>query len=360
MIKASLRHRFGDFHLEASFDAPEGVTALFGRSGAGKSTVLAAISGLLRPDAGRIEVGGKVVFDSEAGIDVAPHRRRIGVVFQDGRLFPHLSVRANLRFAERFARRPCDTAHLVGLLGLEPLLKRRPAALSGGEKQRVAIARALLSRPDALLLDEPLAALDAARKAEIFPYLERLRQEAKTPMLYVSHSLSEVGRLADRVVLMRHGRTLSTGPVTTVFADAEAAAVMGFRDAGALIDGVVAGQDFGDGLTELALSTGRLILPRIDAPEGARVRVRLRASDVIVSVALPEGLSTRNVLPAVVEEVVEGEGPGALLCLRCGEDRILARLTRRSVRGLGLGAGQPCFAVLKAFAVPPEDITILS
>ncbi len=361
MIEVTVRHAFDRATIDAAFEAPAGVTALFGRSGAGKTTVLSAIAGLLRPQEGRIVAHGRVLFDSAAGIDVAPARRRIATVFQDGRLFPHMSVNGNLKFAERFAGRPArDRDRLIALLGLEPLLARRPAMLSGGEKQRVAIARALFSQPDALLLDEPLAALDDARKAEIMPYLERLAREAAMPIVYVSHALPEVARLADRVVLMRDGRTVAEGTLGAVFTDPQAAAVIGFRDAGALLDGTVHAHDAADGLTEVALSAVRLVLPAIDAPVGARCRIRLRASEVIVALEPPGGLSTRNVLPATVDAIVEGEGPGALVSLAVGEDRILARLTQRSVRSLGLVPGSRCFAVLKAFAVPPEDVVVLA
>ncbi|WMS43731.1 molybdenum ABC transporter ATP-binding protein [Acuticoccus sp. MNP-M23] len=361
MIEVRVRHAFEDTVIDVAFEAPAGVTALFGRSGAGKTTVLSAIAGLMTPQEGRIVAGGRVLFDAASGVNLAPARRRIGTVFQDGRLFPHMSVLGNLKFAERFAARPAtQRERLIALLGLEALLTRRPAMLSGGEKQRVAIARALLSEPDALLLDEPLAALDDARKAEIMPYLERLARDASMPILYVSHALPEVARLADRVVLMRSGRSVATGAVSTVFTDVEAAAVMGFRDAGALLTGRVFAHDPADGLTEVALSACRLVLPAIDAPAGTPVRIRLRASEVIVALEPPGGLSTRNVLPAVVEGIVAGDGPGALVSLAVGEDRIMARLTQRSVRTLGLAPGSPCFAVLKAFAVPPEDVVVLA
>lgn len=358
-VSVRLRHRQGAFLLDVAFDAPEGITALFGPSGAGKSTVIAAVAGLMRPQEGRIVVAGRVLFDSAAGVDVAAHRRRIGTVFQDGRLFPHLTVAGNLAFARRFAAGGgADPAPVVDLLGLRPLLRRRPASLSGGEKQRTAVARALLSNPSLLLLDEPLAALDEARKADILPYLQRVRAHAGVPMLYVSHAVSEVVRLADTVVLMREGRAVATGPVGEVLSDLQAAAAMGPREAGAVLDGVVVAHDPADGLSEVALAAGRLTLPAIAAPEGTRVRVRLRASEVIVALVAPDAMSTRNVLPAVVAHVQEGVGPGALVALRCGPDRLLARLTRRAARALDLSPGRPCFAILKAVAVAPEDIAV--
>ncbi|MEM8665781.1 MAG: molybdenum ABC transporter ATP-binding protein [Pseudomonadota bacterium] len=362
MISVSIAHRFGRFALEVGFEAPAGVTALFGRSGAGKTTVLSAVAGLLTPHSGHIEVDGHALFDARKGIDVPAYRRRIGLVFQDGRLFPHMSVSGNLGFAERFAqdRRAAraERERLVELLGLGPILPRRPALLSGGEKQRVAVARALLQRPAALLLDEPLAALDEPRKAEILPYLERLADGTGIPILYVSHALNEVARLADRIVLMRDGRTVAAGALSEVLSDAEAATVLGPREAGALMDGTVLSHDIADGLTMVRLDAGVLSLPTIAAPPETRVRVRVRASDVILSLNVPEGLTTRNVLPATVETLVRGEGPGALAALRSGSDRLLARVTQREARALDLKPGLPCYAVLKPLAVAPEDVIV--
>ncbi|UOM33536.1 molybdenum ABC transporter ATP-binding protein [Acuticoccus sp. I52.16.1] len=358
-VSVDLRRR-ARFPIDVAFEAEGGVTALFGRSGAGKSTVIAMIAGLERPEAGWVVVGDRVLFDSERGRAVAPHARRTPVVFQDGRLFPHLTVAGNLAFARRFgggAPRPLEP--IVELLGIGGLLHRRPGRLSGGEKQRVAIARALASSPDLLLLDEPLAALDEARKAEILPYLDRLRSETGLAMIYVSHAVSEVARLADRVVMLQGGRSVAAGPVAEVFADAATAAIMGPRDAGAILEGRIAAHLPDDALTEVALSTVRLTLPLVAAPPGTRVRLRLRATDIIVGTGAVAGLSTHNVLPAVVSFVREGEGPGALVGLRCGDDRLLARLTQRSVRDLGLAPGCPCTAILKAVAVPPEDVTVL-
>jgi len=211
-----ISYRFSGFQVDVKFDAPTGVTAVFGPSGAGKSTIVNAVGGLLTPDAGRISLSGRVILDTQAGVNVPPHRRRVGYVFQDARLFPHLSVRNNLLFGQRFAPRTSRIATLsdvVDLLGIEPLLERRTLALSGGEKQRVAIGRALLAAPEILLLDEPLASLDEARKAEVLPYLERLSAEARIPMLYVSHARHEVQRLAQTVVEIEAGRVIRQGPV---------------------------------------------------------------------------------------------------------------------------------------------------
>lgn len=353
-------HRSTAFPIEVSFEAQDGITALFGRSGAGKSTIIAMIAGLVRPETGRIAVGERVLFDSDTGRDVAPEKRRTPVVFQDGRLFPHLTVAGNLAFARRFGGGTAPLGPIVELLGIGPFMRRRPGGLSGGEKQRVAIARALASAPDLLLLDEPLAALDEARKAEILPYLDRLRTETGLPMIYVSHAVSEVARLADKVVMLREGRSVAAGPVGEVFADAASVAVMGPRDAGAILEGRIADHRPEDGLSEVALSAARLTLPLVTAPVGARVRLRLRATDIIVGTGTTAGLSTRNVMASTVRFVREGEGPGALVGLACGSDLLLARLTQRSVRELGLAPGVSCNAILKAVAVAPEDVTVLS
>ena len=358
-LEVALEHRRGAFRLDVAFRAPGGITALFGRSGSGKTTVVDAVAGLLTPDRGRVVVGGAVLLDTAAGVRVPAHRRRVGYVFQEGRLFPHLSVRRNLLFGRRFAPRDAPREgfeRVVELLGIGALLDRRPRGLSGGEAQRVAIGRALLSSPRLLLMDEPLASLDEARRAEIIPYLERLRDESRVPMLYVSHSVSEVARLATTVVAIEDGRVLRAGPAAEVLADPQAVPALGRRAAGAVLSARVLGHDDRDGLTELAVSAGRLVLPRIDAAPGSTVRVRIEASDVILALRPPEGISALNVLPAVVTAIREGEGPGAAVGLLAGEDRLLARITRRSVRAMGLAPGSRCHAVLKAMSVARGDV----
>ena len=222
MLEVSLKHAFTGFTLDARFHAPPGVTVLFGRSGSGKTTIINAVAGLLLPDQGRIAAGDWVLLDTKTGRRLRPHQRRIGYIFQEGRLFPHLSVRQNLGYGTWFAPKDApreDMGRIVDLLGLGALLDRRPGALSGGEKQRVAIGRALLSAPKLILADEPLAALDEARKAEILPYLERLRDEVNIPILYVSHAASEVARLATTVVALEAGRVIAQGSAAQVLGD---------------------------------------------------------------------------------------------------------------------------------------------
>jgi molybdate transport system ATP-binding protein len=288
---------------------------------------------------------------------LAPHRRGVGYVFQETRLFPHLTVRGNLDYAVRRAQGlggPA-TQEVIDALDLGPLLARRPPQISGGEKQRVAVGRALLSAPKILLMDEPLAALDEARKAEILPYLERLCEHARVPILYVSHAVAEVARLAQHMVVLRGGRVLRAGPAAVVLSDPEAVPMVGSREAGAVIEARILAQHE-DGLTELAVSGGRLLLPRFEGPIGDYVRLRIPAQDVILARERPTGLSALNILPVTVTEVKTGEGPGAVVQLKAGEDLLLARITQRSVGALGLKPGVAVHAVLKSVALAKSDI----
>jgi molybdate transport system ATP-binding protein len=319
--------------------------------------VVNAVAGLLRPQAGRIAVDGHVLLDTAQRVFLPPHRRRIGYVFQEGRLFPHLTVRQNLTYGRWFAPKEApreDLGRVVEMLGIGPLLDRRPGALSGGEKQRVAIGRALLSAPEIILADEPLAALDDARKAEILPYFERLRDEVEVPILYVSHSAAEVARLATTVVALEAGHVTKAGPAAEVLGD-PAVTPLGAREAGAILETRVAAHHE-DGLTELAAGTDRLFLPRLPQPVGAPVRVRIAAHDVMLSVPRPVGLSALNILPATVVEVRTGEGPGAIVSLETSAGRLLARITRRSATALELVPGTACHAVIKTVAVAPENV----
>lgn len=357
MLAVRLNHGFGGFTLDAAFEAPQGITVLFGRSGSGKTTIVNAVAGLLRPEAGRIVVGDLVLSDSAARLWLPPHKRRIGYIFQEGRLFPHLSVRQNLRYGAWFAPRGApreDMGRVVEMLGIGPLLDRRPGALSGGEKQRVAIGRALLSAPRLILADEPLAALDEARKAEILPYFERLRDEVAVPILYVSHSASEVARLATTVVALEAGRVIAQGPATEVMGN-PAVLPAGAREAGAMLTARIA-RHHDDGLTELDAGGVPLFLPRLSRAVGAEVRVRVAAHDVILSRGRPEGLSALNILPGVIREIRPGDGPGAIVALDTPAGRLLARITRRSAQTLGLSPGASIHAVVKTVAVAPGDI----
>ena len=362
-LDVDIRAQLGAFKLDASFRAPKGLTALLGRSGAGKSSIVNAVAGLLRPDDGHIVVEGTALFDRLGGIDVPVHRRRVGYVFQDARLFPHMTVKRNLSYGLRFtapAQRGSDDEaafrHTVEMLGIGHLLDRGPGGLSGGEAQRVAIGRTLLSRPRMLLLDEPLAALDDARKAEILPYLERVRDEAAVPILYVSHAVSEVARLATTVVVVEAGRITRAGPASDILGEPGALDMFAAREAGSLLTARVITGNAGDGLGEVALSGGRLVVGALDAPAGAVVRVRVHAQDVILARERPGETSALNVLPGTVVRIFEGGGAAVDVVVRCGDDEILARITRRSLARLDLAPGTPCHAILNSLAVSREDI----
>ncbi|SLN48337.1 Sulfate/thiosulfate import ATP-binding protein CysA [Roseovarius litorisediminis] len=359
-LQVQITHRFDALTLDLAFEAGLGVTALFGPSGSGKTSTINAIAGLFTPDSGRVSLKGKTLFDVASGVNLAPQERRIGYVFQDGRLFPHLTVEGNIRFGMRFADPapgPEEMRQVVEMLGLQSLLERRPGTLSGGEKQRVALARALLSKPHLLLMDEPLAALDEPRKEEIFPYLERLRDEAGMPIIYVSHSLAEVARLADDLVVMQDGKVVCAGSAEDVLSDPAALPFVGVREAGAILPAQVV-EHGADGLCRLAISGGELLLPGVTAKLGAWLRIRVLAQDIILSNQLPAGLSSRNILPVKVEAIHKGGGPGVAIGLRAGKDRLLARITARAAAEMDLKPGKDCFAILKATAVPRGSIGV--
>jgi molybdate transport system ATP-binding protein len=350
----TLQHRLGDFTLDAAFEfgGTACVTALFGPSGAGKSTVLAAIAGLFRPQSGRIAIAGETLFDSERGIFVPARERRVGIVFQDARLFPHMNVHANLLYGwRRAAARAHDQTidAVIALLGLEMLLARQPRTLSGGERARVALGRALLMSPRALLLDEPLTALDAPRKAEILPYLERLVEETKIPMLYVSHALDEVTQLADRMVVLNEGRIVAEGSLFDVTARLDLFTGKHLLP-GAVLEAEIAGHDAAHGLTELAFDGEILVVPRIARPIGDKVRIRIDADDVMLALTRPEGVSANNILAASVAAIRE-DGPHADVQLRLRSALLVARITRRSLERLGVKPGTSVFALVKSVTV---------
>jgi molybdate transport system ATP-binding protein len=348
----------GGFHLDVAFTAGPGLTALFGRSGSGKTTVIDLVAGLARPDRGRIAVSGEVLLDTERGIAIPAHRRRIGVVFQQARLMPHLSVRRNLAYGRAFARGRSDGIAfdgVVDLLGIGHLLERRPTGLSGGEAQRVAIGRALLSRPRLLLMDEPLAALDEARKAEILPYIERLRDEAGLPIVYVSHAVSEVARLARTVVVLDGGRVAAIGDADTVLRRADLLAVQE-TEAGAILDMVVGETDSETGLTRLSGRAGLLSVPRLPRSVGTLVRIRVPARDVLLATQPPVGLSARNLLEGRVVSIHALGEAASMVEIDCNGALLAARLTRASVRDLALAPGRIVYAVVKSVAFDPQGV----
>lgn len=344
----------GSFPLSVRFSADAPVTGLFGRSGAGKTSIVNALAGLLRPDCGRIVCAGIVLFDSERGIDVPPAGRRIGYVFQDSLLFPHLDVRRNLVYGMHRQQR---TAPLIGfdaavdLLALRPLLGRMPPTLSGGEARRVAIGRALLSDPRLLLLDEPLSSLDAGRRNEIMGTIERLRDQVRLPIVLVSHSVAEVTRLADTMVIVADGSVLAAGGVEEVMNRLDLRPHTGRYEAGSVIGCVVDGHDPAYGLSLLRFDGGQLELPSLEAAAGDRVRVRIRARDVTLATERPSRISTRNVLCGIVAAMTDEQGPVIEVALDVGQARVMARITRRSRDELGLRVGTTAYALVKAISL---------
>lgn len=343
----------GDFTLDVDLDLPDrGVSALFGHSGSGKTTCLRAIAGLERASGGYVALGGEVWQDEACGLFVPIHRRALGYVFQEASLFPHLSVRANLEFglkrvaagARRFALGP-----VAEMLGIGPLLERSPASLSGGERQRVAIARALLSSPRLLLMDEPLAALDLKRKQEILPYLERMHDELSIPIVYVSHAPDEVARLADHLVLLEAGRVAASGPLGELLARADLPAVFA-DETGVVLDTVLAEHE-DDGLSRLQFPGGSLYVGRRRETIGSHLRCRIHARDVSLALERPHRSSIVNLLPAVVTAATVTDTPGHVLVhMRIGETTLLARISERSRRELGIVPGLPVWAQIKAVA----------
>ncbi|OIQ33124.1 MAG: molybdenum ABC transporter ATP-binding protein [Alphaproteobacteria bacterium MedPE-SWcel] len=356
-IEIDLRLRQGRFTLDATFSAPSGLTVIFGRSGSGKTTLINAVAGLLKPDRGRIKVGDTVLYDAASKISLPTRKRRLGYIFQDARLFPHLSVQRNLLYGRRLipARaRGDDLDHVIEMLGLASLLNQYPAHLSGGERQRVAIGRALLASPDLILADEPLAALDLPRKLEILPYFERIRDEMGVPILYVTHSAAEVARLATTVVVLDRGRVTQIGRAGEVLSDPNVVPT-GVRSLGSVLQATLV-KHHDDGLSELDAGGVALFVPRVDRPPGTRMRMRISAHEVILSNRMPEGLSALNVIPGTVESIRAGEGPGALVTLTTPSGPIVGRITQRSANQLGLAPGAQAFAVVKSVAIAPEDI----
>ncbi|KQP94792.1 molybdenum ABC transporter ATP-binding protein [Methylobacterium sp. Leaf113] len=348
------------FHLDAAFTAPPGLTVLFGRSGSGKSTVIACMAGLVRPDRGRIALDDQILLDTVRNIHVPTHRRRIGTVFQEARLIPHLSVRRNLAYGRWFARGLRDAAGLepgavIDLLGIGHLLDRQVVGLSGGESQRVAIGRALLSRPRLLLMDEPLAALDAERKAEILPLIERLRDIAGLPIVYVSHAVSEVARLANTIVVLEGGRIAAAGPAEAILRRGDLGAFHAAQ-AGALLDMVVEADVPNAGLTRLSGRAGRLLVPRLSQAVGTTVRIHVPARDVLLSLDDPRGLSARNRLCGHVSALHDQAEGAVLVEVDCSGAVLSARLTRASVQDLSLAPGTPVFAIIKSVAFDPHGV----
>ena len=346
------------FALDVNLALPAtGITVLFGASGSGKTTVLRCVAGLERALGGRVQIGPDIWQDDDAGVFLPTWRRPLGYVFQEASLFDHLTVKDNLHFGlkrlqrmgARQAGRGLDAA--IHLLGIAQLLDRLPAQLSGGERQRVAIARALATQPRLLLLDEPLAALDHARKQEILPWLERLRDELSTPMLYVTHSADELARLADHLVVLDRGRVTAHGPVASTLASTDNPVLVGDH-AGALLSGQVAERDMRWALARVAFDGGSLWLGDTGLPVGRAVRVRVLARDVSIATAEPQATSIQNHLPGTVESSAADVHPSQVLVrVKVGASTLLARVTARSFDALGLQPGQAVWLQVKSAAL---------
>jgi molybdate transport system ATP-binding protein len=352
-IRLQLRRPAFDLDLDLSFPA-KGITALFGPSGAGKTTVLRCVAGLERAGNGLVRIGADVWQDDSRGQFVPTWQRALGYVFQEASLFDHLDVEANLRFGLARSGRPSDRSAwnaLLDLMGIGPLLGRRTHQLSGGERQRVAIARALASQPRVLLLDEPMASLDQARKDEILPWLERLRDELSIPMLYVSHSAAEVARLARTLVVLQGGRVLAAGPIEQVYAAAETRAAFG-DDAGILMSGQVAARDTAYQLARVDFDGGHLWLRDEGFVQGQQVRVRVLARDVSLTTEEPRHTSIQNHWHGSIEQIAPDRHPSqSLVHLKCGNQPLIASVTRRSIDALELKIGQPVWAQVKSAAL---------
>jgi molybdate transport system ATP-binding protein len=359
-LKVDLRHRLGAFSLDAAFETGGRLTALFGPSGAGKTSLVNLIGGLLRPDKGRIVAGGRVLADTATGVFVPKHKRRIGYVFQDARLFPHMTVGQNLRYGRFFtstSERYGDMDGVIDLLGIGHLRDRRPGSLSGGEKQRVAIGRALLASPRLILMDEPLASLDEKRKAEIMPYIERLRDETKIPIVYVSHSVAEVARLATDMVVLDEGKVAASGPTSEILQRLDLLPEEERGEGGVVLEMRVSGKNRPFGLSSLTSRAGEIHVAGLDAEPGSTIRVRIRARDVIVATERPRGLSALNILPGRVAGVSSGNSLFADVLIDCNGEIITARITRQSAEMLRLVSGLDVFAVIKSVTFDRANTT---
>ncbi|MEJ1960650.1 MAG: molybdenum ABC transporter ATP-binding protein [Gammaproteobacteria bacterium] len=361
-------HRDG-FRLQVAFDAPTpGVVALFGRSGCGKSTTIDLIAGLLEPDAGHVRLDDATLVDTHVHVSVPAQRRRIGYVFQDARLFPHRSVVGNLRYGLKRARgvdQRIGFDEVVSLLGLESLLERRPNQLSGGERQRVALGRALLSQPQLLLLDEPLASLDTARREEVLPYLEALRDRLSIPMIFVSHQFDEVLRLATHVVLLENGKVTAQGSPSAISLEPALRAIVGPDEVGAVVDGIISSVDSERGLAELRIAGGTL---RVSAREildnrathhgvGSGVRVQLLARDIILATEPPHSLSVRNAIEGTVTDITDDDDDAALVRVDVGGESVLSRVTMAAVEALKLQRGSRVWVLVKAVSLRGRAFT---
>ena len=349
------------FELDLDLQLPGlGITAIFGPSGSGKTTLLRAVAGLEKNQVGRIQIGSHVWQDTQQGIDLPTWQRPLGYVFQESSLLPHLNVTDNLNFGLKRAEKASGNAQSdaamalkasIELLGIGSLLQRMPDQLSGGERQRVAIARAIAMKPKLLLMDEPLASLDAARRQEIFPWLTKLRDELQMPMLYVTHSTEEVTRLADHLVVLDQGQVKAQGPVGSVLTQVVNPVVVG-EDAGALIEGCIGAVDTQWHLSRVDFEGGCVWMRDAGLPVGKAVRIRILARDVSLATSEPQNTSIQNQLRGHIQSITPDVHPSqVMVVLKCGAEEVLARVTKRAVDELALQVGMPVWAQVKSVAL---------
>jgi molybdate transport system ATP-binding protein len=361
MLDVHVQKTLGAFKIDAAFQAGRGITTLFGKSGSGKTSLVNMIAGLIDPNRGRIAVNGTILFESETGRSLPVQGRRLGYVFQDSLLFPHMTVLKNLTYGRRSGAIPLE--RVTTLLGIEHLLDRRPATLSGGEKQRVAIGRAFLANPRLVLMDEPLASLDIERREEVLPFIESLRDDLGLPILYVSHNMDEIIRLADTLVLVSDGKVAAAGPVESLLSRFDLAPLTGPDTAGTVLPATVQRHDQTFELTELRVPGGTLMVPRLKAPVGSRLRARIRARDVSLALEKPQQISILNGFSGVILEMAPAAtGPQVDVLIDTGygsgDDtaRLWARVTRKSAHDLELMPGKEVHALVKGVSFDRESL----
>ena len=355
-LLVDLHKTLGTFTINAQFQCSNEITALFGKSGAGKTSIVQMLAGLIKPENGRIVIDDVTLYDSRHQIDLPPNRRRVGYVFQDARLFPHMSVEKNLDYGQRRRRGTGGSPkfdQVVDVLDISHLLERKTRALSGGERQRVAIGRALLSAPQMLLMDEPLASLDSQRKAEIIPFVAEIQREFLLPVIYVSHSIDEVLQLADTVVLVAKGGVAAVGPVENILNRPDLVRVTNTGDAGTVIPARLTktDQDFDMAIFSFSGGAFQVPAPSGDVEIGQSLRLRARARDVSIALKKPQDVSVMNIFKGTVASVVNGDGPQVDVSINVGETLIWSRITRKSLSELSISPGKSVYAMVKAVAI---------
>ena len=366
MLDIEVKHRLGNFTIDAKFEAKDtGLVSLFGQSGSGKSSIMNMIAGLLKPQSGRIEIKGRVLFDSHKKINIKPQDRKIGYVFQESRLFPHYTVKGNLLYGEKKNSSNKDKNYLskiVEILGIEHILEHKPRTLSGGERQRVALGRALLSNPEILLMDEPLASLDETRKFEIIPLIETIRDEFNTPIVYVSHAINEIIRLADFLVLIDNGRIKGTGTIEEISGRRDLHTLLNYHEMGTVIKAKVKHHDPEYSISTLSFPGGKLRVPKTGAAVGETVSVRIRARDISLSLIKPKKVSQLNILEGIINKIDQKKNlvnhklnHETDVCIDIGLP-LWARITRFSIKKLNLQEGQKVYALIKSTSIDRESI----